>query len=75
MSHDRIAALKAHNRLIESLDREIADDADPYEIAEKQRQGAARARWGNLPSARTPPGTRTARMTDAQVFHADQQDR
>lgn len=73
--YDRIAARKRHSRLIEDLDREIAEEATPEYQAEKAASDAAFARWGNLPSARTPRGTRTARMDDRQVAHADNEER
>lgn len=72
---DRMAARRAHNRLIEDLDREIAEEATPEYQAEKAASDAAFARWGNLPSARTPRGTRTARMNDRQIAHADNEER
>lgn len=72
--YDRIAATRAHNRLIDDLDREIAEQATPEYQLERERELAAIRRW-DLPSARTPRGTRTARMDDRQVAHADQQER
>lgn len=74
LDHDRIAATRAHNRLIDDLDREIAEELTPEYQAERERELAAIRRW-DLPSARTPRGTRTAWMDDRQVAHADQQER
>lgn len=74
MDHDRIAATRAHNRLIDDLDREIAEQATPEYQLERERELAAIRRW-DLPSARTPRGTRTARMDDRQIAHADNEER
>lgn len=72
--YDRIAAIKRHNRLIDDLDREIAEERTPEYQAEKARSDAAFARWSNLPSARTPRGTRTERMDERQIAYADKQE-
>ena len=75
MTYDRVRAAREHNQLIDRLDSEIEADSDPYEIAEQERWKAANARWGYLPTARTPRGTLTERMDERQTFHADQEDR
>ena len=75
MSFDRIAAAKAHNRLIDDLDREIEWERSAEAAAERAAWAERERRWGNLPSLWTPAGTPTHRMTDEQVFHADRQER
>ena len=75
MSYDRIAAAKAQRQLIDRLDREIEYERSPEAAAERAAWLERERRWGNLPSTRTPPGTPTHRMTDAQIFRADQEHR
>ena len=75
MSYDRIAALKAHNRLIDDLDRDLEYERSEEAAAERAAWEERNRRWGNLPSTVARPGTPTHRMTDAQIARADKEHR
>lgn len=72
---DRMAARRAHARLIDDLDAEIRERATPEYQAEREAEAALRRRWTSVPSSWTPQGTRTCRMTDEQMFRADREGR
>ena len=68
---DRIEARRRHRQLIDFLDRDIEITSSAEYQAEEAERRAASERWRNLPPSRAPLGTRTHRMTDEQIFHAD----
>jgi hypothetical protein len=70
---DRLEARRRHRQLIDRLDRDIEEVNSPQYQAEEAERQAASERWRNLPPSRAPLGTRTHRMTDEQIFHADRE--
>lgn len=68
---DRLEARRRHRQLIDFLDRDIEITSSAEYQAEEAERRAASERWRNLPPSRAPFGTRTHRMTDEQIFHAD----
>jgi hypothetical protein len=68
---DRLTANRRHRLLIDFLDRDIEITSSAEYQAEEAQRRAASERWRNLPPSRAPLGTRTHRMTDEQIFHAD----
>lgn len=68
---DRLAANRRHRQLIDRLDRDIEETSSAEYQAEEAERRAASERWRNMPPSRAPLGTRTHRMTDEQIFHAD----
>ena len=72
---DRMAARRAHARLMADIDAEIREEATPEYQAERAAEAERRRRWMNVPSSRTPQGMRTYAMTDEQIFRADREGR
>ena len=70
---DRLTANRRHRQLIDSLDRDIEETSSAEYQAEEAERRALSDRWRNLPSSRALLGTRTHRMTDEQIFHADRE--
>lgn len=70
---DNYAARRRHTQLIDFLDRDIRETSSAEYQAEETARRAASERWRHLPPARAPIGTRTCRMTDEQILHADKE--
>jgi len=65
---DPIEARRRHNRIIDDLDRDLAELNSPEETA--RREAAARA-WKNLPLLRLVRGVPTHRLTDDEAAYLD----
>lgn len=68
---DAERARRRWNALIDEVDAEIREAATPEYQAERAAERAERLRWTDVPSSRTPQGTRCHDMTDEQMFRAD----
>jgi hypothetical protein len=70
---DAMEAARERRRLIDSLDAELAELADPVAREERRLEDEARERWRNLPSARLRPGVPACRLTEREAERLDQE--
>jgi len=66
---DPIEARRRHSRMIDDLDRDIAEMNDPEEIA-RRKAAASPHRW-DLPRLRLVHGVPTHRLTDEEAAYLD----
>lgn len=68
---DAERARRRWNAYLDEIDAEIREESTPEFQAERAAEAESRRRWADVPSSRTPQGTRCHAMTDEQMFRAD----